>query len=86
MIEDFKSDMLHTFSLKMDTMHVKRKQEEAERTLDIFFPRCTRKHPRNECPLNFIEVFLVCEENYAIEKCPSLPGLKVVYQGGEAML
>ena len=48
-LEDFKSDMLHTFSLKMDTMWVKRKQEEAERALAIFYPRCTRKHPRNEC-------------------------------------
>jgi hypothetical protein len=30
MLEDFKSEMLHTFSLQMDTMQIKRKQEEAE--------------------------------------------------------
>ena len=76
---------MHTLALKMDTMQVKRKQEEAKRALAIFFPRCTRKHPRNECPLNVIEVFLVYEENHATEKCNSLHGLKVVYQGGEAM-
>ena len=51
----------------------------------MFFPRCTTKHPRNECLLNVIEVFLVCEENHATKKCPSLPGLKAEYQGGEAM-
>ena len=28
MLEDFKSDMLHTFSLQMDTMQIKRKQKE----------------------------------------------------------
>ena len=56
MLEDLKSDMLHKFSLKMDTIQVKRRREEAKRALAIFFPRCTRKHPRNECPLNSIEV------------------------------
>jgi len=61
MLEDFKSEIIHTFKLKMDTMQIKRKQEEAERTLVIFYPRCTKRHPRNECPLNFIEVCLVCE-------------------------
>lgn len=85
MLEDFKSDMMHAFSLKMDTMLVKRKQEEAERALNIFCPRYTREHPRNECPLNFIEVCLVYEENHATDKCPSLLGLKAVYQGGEIM-
>ena len=84
MLEDFKSDM-HTLALKMDTMQVRRNQEEAERALAIFCHQCTRKHPRNKCPLNVIEACLVCEENHANEKCPSLPGLKTIYQSGEAM-
>ena len=58
-------------------------QEEAEWALAIFYPICTRKHARNEFLLNVIEVFLVCEENHAIDKCPSLPRLMFVYQGGE---
>jgi len=61
---------------------MKRRQEEAERALDFFFPKFTRRHPKNECPLNVIEVCLVCEENHATNKCP-FPGLKVVYQGEE---
>lgn len=81
MLEDFKSEMKHTFGLQMDTMQIKIKLEEEERSLAIFFPRCTKRHPKNECPLNVIEDCLVCEENHAIEKFPSLPGLKVVYQG-----
>jgi len=48
----------------------------------IFWPRCTKIHPRNQFLLNVVEFFLVCEENHAIEKCLTLPGLKVVYHGG----
>ena len=35
-MEDFKSDMLQTLAMQMDTLHIKRKQEEAERALAIF--------------------------------------------------
>ena len=69
----------------MDTMHIKRKKEESKRALAIFYPRCTRRYPRNECSLNLVEIFLVCEENHSIEKCPYLPGLKDVYQGAEGV-
>jgi len=73
MLEDFKSEMLQTLSMKIDTLHIKRKQEEVERALAIFYPRCTRRHPQNEFPLNSIEVCSVCEENHCMGKCPSLP-------------
>ena len=79
MLEDFKSEMLHTLSLQMDTMQIKRKKEEVERALAIFFPRFTRRHPINECPLNVIKVFSVCEEIHSTDKFPSLLGLNVVY-------
>ena len=66
--EDFKSEMLQILS-----MHIKRKQEDAERALAIFFPRCTRRHPRNECPLKSIEACSICEENHSIDNYPSFP-------------
>ena len=71
--------------MQMDTLHIERKQDEAERALAIIFPRCTRRNPWNEYPLNSIEVCSVCEENHSTDKCPSLPGLKVVYQGAEGV-
>ena len=83
MLEDFKSEMLQTLAMHMDTLHIKRKQEEAERALAIYCPRCTRRHPRNEFPLNSIAVCSVCEENHSTDKCLSLPELKAVYQGAE---
>jgi len=85
MLENFKSETLQTLAMQMDTLHIKRKQEEVERALAIFFPRYTSRHPRNECPLNSIEVCSVCEENHSTDKCPSLPGLKDVYQGAEGV-
>lgn len=65
----------------MDTIHIKRKQEEVERVLYIFFPSCTKRHPRNDCPLNFKEVYYVYEENHAIDKHSSLSCLKYIDQG-----
>ena len=85
MLEDFKSEMLQTLSLQMDTMHIKRKQEEVDKALAIFCPKCTKRHPRNEYLLNSIEIWSVYEENHSKNKFPSLPGLKVVYQGAEGV-
>jgi len=73
MLEDIKSEMFPTFSLQMDTMKINRKEEELKRALIIFFPKCTRTNPRNECPLNVIEACSICEEKHSIEKCPYLP-------------
>jgi len=78
MMEDFKSEMRQILA-----MHIKRKQEETERALAIFFPRCTRKHPRNECPLHSIEVCFVCEEDHPTNQSHSLPRFKAMYKGAE---
>lgn len=64
----------------MDTLNMKKKQE-AEKELIVFFPRCTKRHLRNECPLDVIEIYSICEEKCSTEKCPSFLGLKVMYRG-----
>ena len=38
MLKYLKSEMLQTLSLEMDTTHIKRKQQELERALAIFYP------------------------------------------------
>jgi len=85
MLEDFKSELLETLAFQLDSMNIKRKLEEVERALAIFCPRCTRRHTRNECPLNCIEICSVCEENHSIDKFPSLPRLKAIYQGAKGV-
>jgi len=47
MLEDFTSEILYTFSLQMDPMQIKKKEEEG-RELAIFFPKCTKMHPIND--------------------------------------
>jgi len=70
----------------MYTMNIKKKQEDLERELAIFLPRCTKRHLRNECPLNVIELYFICEENHANKIFPSLLDLNVIYQGEEGRL
>lgn len=76
MLEDFKSYILHTFPL-----YNKKKQEESEGALTILFPRCTKRHHRNECLLNVIEICYMFEENNSIDKFPSLLSMTIMYQG-----
>lgn len=78
-LEDLKYEILDTFTMQMDTIHIKRKREEAERALATFYPRCTKRHPKNECPLDVIEICSVCEENHSTSKFPSFSGLKSIY-------
>jgi len=51
LIEDMKTEILNYLSMQLDTLQIKRKQEENNKFLAILCPRCTKKHPINECPL-----------------------------------
>lgn len=42
-----------------------------KKTIGRVLPHCTKRHHRNEYPLNAIEVCFVCEENNSIDKFPS---------------
>jgi hypothetical protein len=81
LIEYMKTYIFHSLSMKMDTIQIKKKQEEAEKGLVVYCTKCTKKHPRNECPLDLIDVFGICEENHPTNKCPSFLGLKSTFQG-----
>jgi len=59
---------------------MKKKREEAELALVVFFPKCRRKNPLRECPLDRIEVFGICSEDHATNNYPSLPRLTIFYQ------
>lgn len=71
--------------MQMDTLQIQKKQEQDERALAIFCPRCTRKHPRNECPLHSVKVCFVYEEDRPTNQCMSLPEFKAMYQGDEGV-
>jgi hypothetical protein len=58
-------------------LQIKNKREDIERDLTIFFPKCTKKQPRNEFQLNNKKVFASFEKPHPTKKFPSLLGIKV---------
>ena len=57
------------------------KREEVEKDLEIFFPRCRKKHENNDCPLVTIEICGICVDKHDIDKCQFLPPLKEFLRG-----
>jgi hypothetical protein len=55
LLEKFKKYILNTISIQLDTMKIKKKQEEENATLAIFCTRCRKKHPEKECPINLLK-------------------------------
>jgi hypothetical protein len=76
LLEDFKTEMINSFASQIDTLQVKQKQAESDQALSIFCLKCRKKHPLRECPLNSVQVCLICELDHATDQCPSLPGVK----------
>lgn len=50
--------------------------------MEIFCPRCSKRHPEKECSINVIEVFGLCIEYHPTNEFPSLPRLKSIFKGG----
>jgi hypothetical protein len=80
MLEDFKTDILSSLSSQLDTLQMKKKREEIEQALAIFCPEMQNKAPKERMLLDQIEVCGICSEDHATHNCPSLPGLKSIYQ------
>jgi hypothetical protein len=84
LLENFKTDLLGTIGSQLDTLKIKKKQEEENPVLSIFCSKCRKRHPLRECPLDNVSVCAICAENHKTEDCPSLPGLQAIFKGGEA--
>jgi hypothetical protein len=81
LLENFKIDILSTISNHLDTLKLKKKQEED--ALEIFFHRCQKKHnSEKECPLNVIEICGLCTLEHPTSECPTLLELQAMYRGG----
>lgn len=81
LLDNLRTYILSTLLAQMDTLQVKQKKLELDRTMEIFCPKCRKNHLERESPLNSIEECAICEVNHATSSCPSLPSLKVVFQG-----
>jgi hypothetical protein len=61
-------------------MKIKKKEDEETLPLAIFFPKCCKKNPLREFPLDSVEICVICEQDHDTKNCPSLPGIKTIYQ------
>ena len=72
--------MMSSISSEIDVLREKQKQLVEDLTLGVFFPKCRKKHPLKECPLDKVEVCQLCELNSDTKECPLLPQVKAVLQ------
>jgi hypothetical protein len=80
LLEKFKTYILITIGSHLDTLNIKKKQEEENATMSIYFPRCRRKHSSWKCPLDDISICGFCTEDHSIDKFPSLPSFLAIYR------
>ena len=79
LLENFKTNILSTIGSHLDTLKLKKKQEEENATMSIYCLICRRKHSSRECPLDNILVCGFCTKDHVTKKCPSLAGLVAIY-------
>jgi len=72
LFEDFETDLLNTLGTQVDILETRKKQEEQDQVLSTFCPKCRKKHPLRECPLDNIHVCGLCTKNDAIDDCQKL--------------
>jgi hypothetical protein len=48
----------------------------------IFCPKCRKRHPEKEYPLNFIEVCSLCTQEHSTYEFPNFLELQDIYRGG----
>ena len=78
-LENFKTDMMNSIYSQLDVMREIHKQVAEDLVLGVFFPKCKKKHPPKECPLDKAEVCGMCELEHDTKYCPSLPKSKAVF-------
>ena len=64
----------------MDALQAKKRQEEEDQALAIICPKCIKRHPLKSFPLDRVEVCLLCDQEHPTKDCPSLLGLKAIYE------
>ena len=80
-----KIEIMNNVSKQIDSLRFQQKLVEEQEILSIFCPKRRRKHPLREYPIDVKETnkCAICANNHATDKCPSIPGLKVVFEGGQ---
>jgi hypothetical protein len=78
-LDNFKTNILNSLGYQLDTLKIKQKQEVENVALSVYCPKCRKKNPLRECPLDNIQICGICAGNQATKKCPYLQGIKATY-------
>jgi hypothetical protein len=81
MLEDMKIEILNSLAMKMDTVKLKMRREEDEKALVVLCPKFKKKHEKNECPLDTVEICGIYSDKHPTDKFPFLSPLKSVLTG-----
>jgi len=76
LLEEFKTDLLSTLGNQIDTLKAKKKQEDEDQIMAIFYPKCRKKHALKDCPLENIQVCAFYTENHDIFNCSKVKVLQ----------
>ena len=60
LLENYKTSILNTISVQLDTIKIKQKKEAKKAAMAVFCSKCRHKHAERECLLNTIEVCGIC--------------------------
>ena len=82
LLDNFKTDILGEMGSQLDSLQAKKRQDEEQAAMSIFYPRCRTKHPQRECPLKNIYVCHICIE-HPTDNFPSFPRLQAIYKSGD---
>jgi len=80
LLDNFKRNIIGSLNEQLDTLKRQNKKKAVNVALSIFFPKCGKTHALRECPLYSIEICVIRAKNHNMKECPSIPGLKVVFQ------
>ena len=74
-MEEFKTGLLSTLGNQIDTLKAKKRQEEEDQLMDVFCPKCRKKHALKDFPLENVQnvqVCAFCTENHDIFHCSKI--------------
>lgn len=79
-LKKFKTLIISSLISHLDVLQVKN-NDEANKYLDVLFPKFSKKHPLRENLLDIMDICGIFYSNHPTKIFPSLPGLKETYWG-----
>ena len=79
LLDNFNTNMMRSISSQLDVMREKQTHMAGDLVLRLFYPKCKKKHPLKECPLDKVGVCGLCQLEHDTKYFPSLMKAKLVF-------